>query len=256
MADGSLHLAMREMRAHFTDPRVIGALAVVALLTGFVGPFGTFAMLETVPRLLYWAAIVVATYAVGYAVSTLLFGRLRRSVPSRVLRVFVLALVQGPPIALAVYLINALAFGASAFELPMLVFYCTLISLAVTVLSEIALAYQAQPGPAAAPGAAAILGRLPLPLRGRLRALVVTDHYVEVLTDKGTGLVLMRLSDAMRETGGVAGVQIHRSHWVALDAVENVVRADGRIYVELSGGRRLPVSRGYLAAARAAGLVV
>lgn len=77
-----------------------------------------------------------------------------------------------------------------------------------------------------------------------------------MLTDKGSGLLLMRLSDAICETAGVDGVQIHRSHWVALAAVQRVVRADGKPFAELASGRRLPISRGYMAAAKAAGLVV
>jgi hypothetical protein len=247
---------MREMRTHFTDPRVLGALAVVSLLIGFVGPFGTFEILGTAARPAYWAAIVVATYAVGYAVSILLFEPLRRAVPNRLARILVLAAVQGPPIALAVYLINALAFGASMFELPMLVVYCTLISLGIVLLSDIALAWQPRPVAPAATQTPAILDRVPLPQRGALQALVVTDHYVEVLTDRGGALLLLRLGDAIRETTGVPGVQIHRSHWVALAAVERVVRSDGKVFVELKGGRRLPISRGYLAAARDAGLVV
>ncbi len=101
-----------------------------------------------------------------------------------------------------------------------------------------------------------ILERLPLPQRGKLLALSVADHYVDVKTDRGTSLLLMRLSDAIKETAGAPGVQIHRSHWVALDAVKAVSRASGKIVVELETGDKLPVSRGYLAAAREAGLVV
>jgi DNA-binding LytR/AlgR family response regulator len=244
---------MREMRLHFTDRRVLGALAVVSVLTGLVGPFGTFALLDTLPRLAYWSAIIVTTYAVGSMIGILLLPRLSRAIPNRALRIVVIGLVQGPPIALAVYAINALSFDASVFELPWLVLYCTLIALGVVLLSEIAAAYAPRPM-AAESVAPPILDRLPVQQRGALQALVVTDHYVEVLTDRGSSLLLLRLSDAMRETGDVVGVQIHRSHWVALAAVERTLRADGKLLVELKGGRRLPISRGYLAAAKAAGL--
>jgi DNA-binding LytR/AlgR family response regulator len=101
-----------------------------------------------------------------------------------------------------------------------------------------------------------ILERIPHPQRGALMALSVQDHYVEVVTEKGTSLVLMRLSDAIKETGAVAGLQIHRSHWVARDAVKRVIRTDGKVSLELRSGIRLPVSRGYLDAVKAAGLLV
>lgn len=43
---------------------------------------------------------------------------------------------------------------------------------------------------------------------------------------------------------------------VALEAVERVIRSEGKVAVELPGGERLAVSRGFLPAAREAGLVV
>ena len=83
---------------------------------------------------------------------------------------------------------------------------------------------------------------------------MVEDHYVDIVTDKGKTLVLMRLADAIRETAPIAGLQIHRSHWVARDAVVKVHRSDGKLILELSNGLKLPVSRGYLPAAKEAGL--
>src|SRR5690606_36963709 len=43
VAGSPLHLALREMHRHFTDARVLGAMAIVALILGFAGPFGTYA---------------------------------------------------------------------------------------------------------------------------------------------------------------------------------------------------------------------
>ena len=83
---------------------------------------------------------------------------------------------------------------------------------------------------------------------------MVEDHYVDIVTDKGKTLVLMRLADAMREAAAIPGLQIHRSHWVARDAVVRTQRADGKLSLELSNGLRLPVSRGFLPAVKEAGL--
>ena len=99
-----------------------------------------------------------------------------------------------------------------------------------------------------------ILERVPLPQRGKLLALTVEDHYVDIVTDRGKTLVLMRLADAIREASGVDGLQIHRSHWVARDAVVRSHRAGGRLSLELSNGLTLPVSRGFLPQVKAAGL--
>jgi DNA-binding LytR/AlgR family response regulator len=64
----------------------------------------------------------------------------------------------------------------------------------------------------------------------------------------------MRLADAIRETGDVAGLQIHRSHWVALEAVEGVKRRDGKLFLEMADGALLPVSRGARGRVKAAGI--
>lgn len=80
------------------------------------------------------------------------------------------------------------------------------------------------------------------------------DHYVDVHTDKGNTLVLMRLADAIAEMEGVSGMQIHRSHWVALDAVAGSLRKDGRLFLRMTDEKLLPVSRSSLDAVRVAGL--
>lgn len=65
----------------------------------------------------------------------------------------------------------------------------------------------------------------------------------------------MRLLDAIRETAPVAGMQVHRSHWVGLDAVRRSLRQNGKPVLELDNGTLVPVSRTYLAAAKQAGLI-
>nr|WP_282558860.1 LytTR family DNA-binding domain-containing protein [Devosia litorisediminis] len=92
-------------------------------------------------------------------------------------------------------------------------------------------------------------------MRGRLLHLAVADHYVDVTTDKGHELVLMRLSDAIAETAPQPGLQVHRSHWVALNGVKRGLRQSGKPMLELENGTLVPVSRSYLPAARAAGLL-
>ena len=112
-----------------------------------------------------------------------------------------------------------------------------------------------RPQVAVAQAEPALLDRLPRQQRGRLIHIAVSDHYVDVTTDKGTTLVLMRLSDAMRETAPVAGMQVHRSHWVALDAVRHGIRQGGKPVLELENGILVPVSRSFIEAVKAAGLL-
>ena len=91
--------------------------------------------------------------------------------------------------------------------------------------------------------------------RGRILRLSMQDHYVEVHTDLGTQLLLMRMSDAIKELDGVDGMQVHRSHWVATAAVEGKTRENGRLLLVTKDGAKVPVSRSHNADVREAGLV-
>ncbi|WP_281279575.1 LytTR family DNA-binding domain-containing protein [Pararhodobacter zhoushanensis] len=98
------------------------------------------------------------------------------------------------------------------------------------------------------------MARLRLDKRFRLISLSIQDHSVEAVTLRGRDLRLMRLSDAIAETGGDGGSQVHRSHWVALDQGRAERREGTRGLLTLSDGHEIPVSRTYAAAAKAAGL--
>ena len=87
------------------------------------------------------------------------------------------------------------------------------------------------------------LNRLPPALGTYLLALEMEDHYVRAHTALGSELILLRMRDAVAELDGVEGAQVHRSWWVARQAVEGT-RRDGRnIRLKLNGGLEAPVSR-------------
>jgi DNA-binding LytR/AlgR family response regulator len=75
---------------------------------------------------------------------------------------------------------------------------------------------------------------------------------LRVITASGSGLILMRMADALRELDAHAGLQVHRSWWVAREAVRAIRRDSGKTILELSNGQQVPVSRTYLAAVRSA----
>ena len=102
---------------------------------------------------------------------------------------------------------------------------------------------------------AALLARLSAPKRGELHHLRMQDHYIEVHTEKGMEMVLLRFRDALQEVEGVEGMQVHRSHWVARAALDTVERRDGRITLRLVNGARVPVSRSFAPALRARGWI-
>jgi hypothetical protein len=95
---------------------------------------------------------------------------------------------------------------------------------------------------------------VPLHLGQELVALQAEDHYVRVVTDKGNALIRYRFSDALDEVRNVEGVQVHRSHWVAIRAISRV-RSEGKGHTLcLHNGSEVPVSRSNLGVLRVAGL--
>ena len=271
--DGSpLQLALREMRGVLTSPFALGGMALAIVVLGLSGPFGTFESFNLAERLAYWGAMVVPCYLTGQGSVTLLLGSLERRVPARWPRVLIAAVISSLPLTLIVSLVDSIAYRHLAPEnLLSLWFDVAVVTLVIVVslsvsterMRRLAAAGPAgmAPQPAAKPAPVApdrslppILQRVPLPQRGKLLALTVEDHYVDIVTDRGKTLVLMRLADAIRETAGVDGLQIHRSHWVARDAVVRSHRADGKLGLELRNALKLPVSRGFLPQVKAAGL--
>jgi hypothetical protein len=88
-----------------------------------------------------------------------------------------------------------------------------------------------------------LLRRLDPALRGRLIRVSGRNHHVEVVTDKGTSLLLLRLADALAELQEADGLRVHRSHWVALPAVTGSRNLGGNPQLVLSDGSVVPVSR-------------
>lgn len=107
----------------------------------------------------------------------------------------------------------------------------------------------AAPAPAPAPADRPLfLRNLDPDLGQELVSLTTHDHYLEVVTRAGRGKILKRMADAVAELGPYPGMQIHRSHWVALDAIDRLDRDGRKMHAVLHDGRSLPVSRPNVAA--------
>ena len=108
---------------------------------------------------------------------------------------------------------------------------------------------------AAGPDTAALrskfLRRLPAEAGQEIIYLKMSDHYVEVVTTTGRCTLLMRFADAISELAD-EGMRVHRSYWVALRHVDGWTKRNQRMFLCLTGGHLVPVSRTYLAQTRAA----
>lgn len=88
---------------------------------------------------------------------------------------------------------------------------------------------------------------LPLERRGRVLMLKSELHYLQVVTERGSGLILYNLGDAVEQLDKVPGMLVHRSYWVAFEAIEKLARKGRQGELHLRDGNRVPVSRNRLA---------
>lgn len=230
----------------------------LGLLLGFLGPFRSGTSLEPAVRYPFWLALTLFGYACALAALQLagsfpMLGRLKGP-----LLVAVAALLSAIPQTFATaWALSFVQHGRSfaPLQLP------ALFAAVLTVQLGIALAAWAvaQRGSTASgtseapPHPPAFLDRVPTRLGRDLVALEAEDHYLRVYTALGSELILARLSDAVAQLDGYDGLRVHRSWWVATDAVTGTVSRNGRTALQLKNGLVAPVSRTYLPAVRQRG---
>ena len=250
-----LHLTLRELRDNFQQPITLASLAGVTIVVGISGPFDTINAFALPQRMAYWAVVVPMTYAAGFWGSQFIGPALRAT--SMPMKIAGRSLGSAIMVCLCLGLFNSLIglqFGLRDLGLGFLAIY--VICLVMECLGHFILAGQPVPDTTTPDMMTpAILARLPLERRGALVALIVQDHYVEVITTKGKSLILMRLSDAISECAPCKGLHIHRSHWVALDQVDNARRVGDAAVVLMKSGLEMPVARSKLGAVQQAGLL-
>ncbi|MGJ3648172.1 LytTR family transcriptional regulator DNA-binding domain-containing protein [Sphingomonas sp. GlSt437] len=245
-------------------------LAVAAgLMLGILGPFGTYASMDGVERLRFWSVVLLSAAILhipalwladqsGAAISAPTLFRLS-------IATIVAAASTTPVIAVVIATLN---HATRLPEFGRLLPFVLAISAPMQILSYAVLRRSGQrreelaPLPGATeqevapvqtvPDAPPLLQRLPPALRGALICLEMQDHYVRVHTSVGSALAQMRMRDAEREAEPVAGYRVHRSWWVAEDAISGVTR-DGRSYaLKLNNGMVVPISRHRIAELRSA----
>lgn len=209
-------------------------------------------------RLIYWIPLMLLGAGWGHLCSRLIDRWIDMDEKPWLTVAALTAAITGP-VTLMVWLVTGLVFEREAYPLAVLPFMLgpvltiTAVMSAINVFLSKAQPIQTHAAPVGA-APARFPDRLPMKLRGAaIRAVQAEDHYLRIHTDRGSDLILMRLSDALEELDGLEGSQTHRSWWVARDAVRDVARGDGRATLTLDGGLEAPVSRRYARALREAG---
>lgn len=236
-----MQLTLREMNRLRVPLLVWLTASVVAAIAG---PFGTLDAMPVGGRFVYWAAIAGGSVALSLYATTLAarFGRLGAWAAWGGFVIVISASVHG---------VNSLIFHTWGSFADWA--YLTMIVGVVTAAVQLVIwAISPRPVPQDAMRPDPFLMRLPLTVRGPLIRIEAQDHYLNVVTTQGNTLILMRLGDAMGELMG-RGIQVHRSHWVATDAVTAHRRDKGRDVLTMQDGAEVPVSRSFRAVAQEAG---
>jgi hypothetical protein len=223
--------------------------AGVSLAFAFLAPFGT----DKTPlqeRVIEYFAVGFASFALLWPPMRLVLRLgLRAGLPELVVVVGGLVVLT-LPVSLLGNLIITLFHPVSSPK-PLTVIYFMVLAMTLPVGATYLMVErrllgsrpQAVSATPALPGPPRLLARLPPRLGGPVIALQGEDHYVRVHTALGSELVLMRLGDAIEELDGAAGERVHRSWWVARDAVRDVRASGRRLSLILSNGVEVPVTR-------------
>lgn len=250
---------MHKLISMLTGPVALISWLLTSVAATYVGPFGTYSYLGFTQRAGYWFTIIAVSIVLALGTRVLVEERVPAlnglSQSAAVIGLFSAAYAG------TLYAINSYVFSDvwdQVPSLPELWLFIVLISCGIEALryfvktDDVAEQEPAQPEKPVQP---AFLNRLKPGIGTGLVRLKVRDHYVEAHTDSGSDLLLMRFSDAIRELDGIEGMQVHRSHWVAVDAVTGHRKEKGKLFLVMADGTEVPVSRNYRGAVVEAGLI-
>jgi LytTr DNA-binding domain len=235
--------------------RALGFAAVLGVLFGVAGPFGSYLNAAPLRIFDYVAMMLAGTVLAGFLIPLQLRAGLKLGLP----RLFVLA-VSIATTALPIALSSAMAahslwpahvanFGAADWYFQALLVEGSVVGLWL-VFETARHAW----------GTAAPAG--PKPMTSAVRhggaaiCLQMEDNYVRVHRDSGSSLELMPLHEAIKRYGQTEGLQVHRSWWVAAAAVQGAERDLRNWRLRLANGLRVPVARNRIAAVRAKGWII
>ena len=236
----------------------IGLLLAMGAFMGAVGPYGTD-VLPAGLRLLYWEICITGGGLIGIAADV----ALGRWIESPWRRLGPVAIGMTPFVTGLVFAVNRNLLGNNGGLALYSYLLWRVFVVCVPVMAIRALAWR----PAALRIETRTVVAPPLPeaeaqFRRRLSArrrtaqliaVQAEDHYLRVHTEAGDELITARFADALAELAQAHGFRVHRSWWVAADAIEKVRWRRGGGEAILRGGLVAPVSRTYAMALKEAG---
>ncbi len=246
-------------RAFFPGSRPIKfGLVATAILLGYVGPFGSTDAFGQILSTIFWALVIVASIGSVGALRYLVTSRTAgwSDLQRELLLLCIFIVVFTPQLHLLLWLFDR-SRGLNFGEIAELAAQVGVISLWIAAMRYVLLVWRKEAAPEVEQSSQPrLFQRLEGTADAEVLRLSAEDHYTVVsLSDGSTQRILLRLSDGIAEMDGVEGYVTHRSHWVAASAVAEARRDKGRVFLTLTNGEDVPVSRGYQSALREAGLL-
>lgn len=250
-------------------------MLMLAAVIGFMGPFGTYAESDLLHRSTRWLILLMGAYVLVRPAIALLDRLARTTGLPKTPLVFWGVTICSAPLAAIWRFTGENEFrhldgyaGLVPFSL-----LCSLTVLAVvhwSVATDLRLMRRARADIAASPlsdcppssaeaapplqgdcddalSLPAMAKRLSTRFKGPIVALQSEDHYVRVHGSGDSELVLMRLRDAIAEMENVSGEQVHRSWWVAREAIKRIEPSGRSFELQLENGMKVPVARDSIA---------
>lgn len=232
------------------EKKALVFFVALAVLT-FLGPFGSYESMDFPTRFVYWSALMIGVgffmhVSMTTALSTPYLGKLPQFV-----RIGVGSVVAGLPGAAVVIFVNEVFWPVTITltRIGSIWMQVALVGYVIGVVEYM------QWGPTKnveeKPKTTDFHKRLSASEKAEIISFSMQDHYVAVTTSEGSEMVLIRMSDAIKEVSAIAGARIHRSHWIAKSHLHNIEKDKARHLAVLSDGRKLPISNTYLDQAKA-----
>lgn len=228
---------LQALSNHIFSPLQLFLVLSISTILTVSGAFGTYVRMNLLERGVYWGAVVVLALVTVFALKIPVDRKFAGSKEwQRTALLSVIFTVVYTPMLW--WFANTFAAEKRDYITPFWtqIFIVFGLSMAVAQLKFLLQAEKTR-------ARARIFERFIDPEATEIHRITVRDHYVDVFTNRGKETLLMRFSDALAELDGIIGEKVHRSHWVAREAVDRMDREKGRNFVVLKDGSRVPVSR-------------
>jgi len=225
-------------------PTVVFCWAITSIVVALAGPFGTFESRPLLWRISYWSVVIGAAIPIS-VLCRVLWQEVLESKGSRLedfLTICTLSLVFGPAVVrFNLWLAGPEAASVMGWKMATVVTF--LVALGIVSLRR---AVYHSIRPETTEERDRLLDRIDAPKGVRLARVSSDNHHIRIMTTDGVEYrILMRLRDAVSEITVEKGMCVHRSHWIAVAKIDRVDFEDGKEFVFLTCGARVPVGPKY-----------